>query len=73
MSVKKKKKAAAYQQNNGGGGGEAERFWSLVFIETGGVLICHQRCHYHASDIAEDTIITNNTYSNINRRLSDRN
>ena len=37
------------------------------------MLICHQRCHYHASDIAGDSIITKNTYLNVNMCLSQRN
>lgn len=31
----------------------------------GGVLISHERCHYHANDFPENTIITNNRNLNI--------
>lgn len=38
----------------------------------GGVLICQEKCHYHANDFSEETIITNNRYLNPSPRLSVR-
>lgn len=39
--------------------------------ERGGILIYHERCHYHANDFSENTIITNNRNLNISSGLSD--
>lgn len=40
--------------------------------ERGGILIYHERCHYHANDFSESTIIANNRNLNISAGLSDR-
>lgn len=40
--------------------------------ERGGILIYHERCHYHANDFSQNTIMTNNRNLNISPGLSAR-
>lgn len=65
-------KAAACRQNNGAaefasGGAVLVQQPSVgtAARERGGILIYHERCHYHANDFSENTIITNNRNLNI--------